>query len=103
MDKFADAKLLETRLAKLDVRLEQRVRAESNPAVAAASIIARERFLLALKELGDDHGVDLHKGAGAPVDASAERFVRIHGMEGLVRVAKLHFKNTQKIRGSGLH
>jgi ribonuclease HIII len=98
VDKFADASLLKTRLSELDLRLEQRVRAESNAAVAAASIIARERFLLALQKLGDDNGVDLHKGAGSPVDASARRFVRVHGMEGLVRVAKLHFKNTQKIR-----
>jgi ribonuclease HIII len=100
VDKFADESLLKRRLSSLGIRLEQRVRAESNAAVAAASIIARERFLTALKDLGDDHGVDLHKGAGAPVDESARRFVRIHGMEGLVRVAKLHFKNTQKIRDS---
>ena len=98
VDKFADAKLLETRLAKLDIQLEQRVRAEAYAAVAAASIIARERFLAALRRLSDDNGVDLHKGAGAPVDKSVARFIAIHGVEGLSRVAKLHFKNTQKIR-----
>jgi len=42
----------------------------------------------------------LHKGAGPPADASARRFVAIHGMEGLRRVAKVHFKNTEKIGGS---
>jgi ribonuclease HIII len=98
VDKFANASLLDTRLAGLGIRLEQRVRAEAYTAVAAASIIAREQFLTALKQLSDDEGVDLHKGAGSPVDKSANRFVQIHGMEGLARVAKLHFKNTQKIR-----
>ena len=78
--------------------LEQRVRAEAYAAVAAASIIAREQFLLALGELSEESGVDLHKGAGEPVDRSAERFVAIHGIAGLANVAKLHFKNTQKIR-----
>jgi ribonuclease HIII len=98
VDKFADAKLLDTRLAKLDIKLEQRVRAEAYAAVAAASIIARERFLSELRRLSDDNGVDLHKGAGAPVDKSVARFIEVHGLERLSRVAKMHFKNTQKIR-----
>lgn len=99
VDQFAKEALMQKKLAAFDVRLEQRTRAESNPAVAAASIIARERFLTALAELSEDAAVDLHKGAGEPVDRAAERFVAIHGRAGLVRVAKLHFKNTQKIRG----
>jgi ribonuclease HIII len=99
VDQFANAKVMQQKLAGLDVRLEQRTRAESNPAVAAASIIAREQFLLALKELSEEAAVDLHKGAGPPVDVAAERYVALHGREGLEKVAKLHFKNTQKIRG----
>ena len=98
VDQFADAKLMQKKLAGLDIKLEQRTRAESNAAVAAASIIARETFLTALKNLSEEAAVDLHKGAGDPVDRSAARFVAIHGLEGLKNVAKLHFKNTQKIR-----
>lgn len=99
VDKFADAHLLERKLAGAGIRLEQRVRAEANTAVAAASIVARAAFLEALKDLSEESGVDLAKGAGDPVDRAAERFVAIHGRAGLVKVAKLHFKNTQKIRG----
>lgn len=99
VDQFANPALMQKKLAPLGVKLEQRTRAESNPAVAAASIIAREEFLTALKELSAEFAVDLHKGAGDPVDRAASRFVAIHGREGLVNVAKLHFKNTQKIRG----
>jgi ribonuclease HIII len=99
VDQFANPALMQKKLAPLGVKLEQRTRAESNPAVAAASIIARVEFLTALKELSDEAAVDLHKGAGDPVDRAAARFVAIHGREGLVNVAKLHFKNTQKIRG----
>ncbi len=97
VDKFANEKLLEKRLKSLKIRLEQRTRAESEPAVAAASVIAREEFLVALKELSDEAAVDLHKGAGSPVDASARRYVALHGFDALAKVAKLHFKNTQKI------
>lgn len=98
VDQFADARLVQSRVAGLDIHLEQRTRAESEPAVAAASIIAREEYLSALKALSEEFGVDLHKGAGAPTDRSAERFVLLHGREALGQVAKLHFKNTQKIR-----
>jgi len=97
VDQFGPERLLRERLADLDVRLEQRPRAESEPAVAAASVIAREEFLLALKSLSEEHGVDLHKGAGDPVDRAARRFVALHGREALGRVAKLHFKNTQRV------
>ena len=101
VDKFADERLIASRLADIDLHLEQRVRAESEPAVAAASIIAREHFLLALKRLSDEAGVDLAKGAGEPTDRAAREYVRLHGFEGLARVAKVHFKNTQKLRQRG--
>jgi ribonuclease HIII len=97
IDQFADARLMQRKLASLGVRLEQRTKAEAVPAVAAASVIAREQFLLSLRELSEQSGVDLHKGAGDPTDRSAARFVAIHGIGGLRRVAKLHFRNTQKI------
>jgi ribonuclease HIII len=98
VDKFADERLVASRLSDLDLQLEQRVRAESVPAVAAASVIAREHFLQALKELSGEAGVDLHKGAGDPTDRAAREYVRLHGFGALGKVAKLHFKNTLKLR-----
>lgn len=97
IDQFGPEKLMSERLAGLDIALEQRPRAEVVPAVAAASVIAREEFLLAMRELSERYGVDLHKGAGEPVDRAARRFVALHGRESLGRVAKLHFKNTQRV------
>lgn len=98
IDKFANERLMRERLADLDLELEQRTRAERFIAVAAASVIAREEFLRALAALSEEHAVDLHKGAGAPVDRAGAGFVRLHGVEKLGAVAKLHFKNTAKIR-----
>jgi ribonuclease HIII len=97
VDRFASATLLDRRLADLGVELVQRTRAEAHPAVAAASVVAREEFLTALRELSEQHAVELHKGAGPPVDEVALEFVRLHGREALGEVAKLHFKNTSKL------
>jgi ribonuclease HIII len=97
VDQFAGESLMQGKLAGLDVTLEQRHRAEADPAVAAASVIAREEFLLALKELSERYAIDLHKGAGEPVDRAARKFVALHGRDALGQVAKLHFKNTQRV------
>lgn len=97
IDQFGPESLMRDRLEGLDILLEQRPRAEVVPAVAAASLIAREEFLLALRELSERFAIDLHKGAGEPVDRAARRFVALHGREALVHVAKIHFKNTARV------
>ncbi len=97
VDQFAGKALMQKALAGVSISLEQAHRAEANVAVAAASILARAEFLLALEELEGAFEVELHKGAGELVDAAGARFVARHGSEALERVAKLHFKNTAKI------
>lgn len=99
VDQFANERLMREALSGLDVRLEQAPGAERNVAVAAASVLARAEFLLALRQLSSEWDVALHKGAGEPTDRAALAFVHKHGFEQLGRVAKLHFKNTAKIRG----
>lgn len=99
VDKFADDALIARRLTGLDLELHQRTRAEREPVVAAASILARAAFLDGLAQLSEAFAVDLHKGAGDPVDRVGREFLRLHGAETLGKVAKLHFKNTRKIGG----
>lgn len=101
VDQFANEKVMRTALKGSDVELTQHPRAERVPAVAAASVIARERFLRGLGELSDRFGIDLAKGAGPPVDRAARAFVALHGQGSLGEVAKLHFKNTQKLPSRG--
>jgi ribonuclease HIII len=101
VDQFAKESVLERALGGLDIRLEQRPRAEELAAVAAASIIARQEFLVRLRELSQEFAVELAKGAGPPTDRAAKQFVLLHGVERLGAVAKLHFKNTQKIQVRG--
>ncbi len=98
IDRFAKESVMATRLKDLDITLEQRPRAESNLAVAAASVIARDEFLSAIAELSSEQAVELPKGAGAQVDAAGAEFARLHSFEALNKVAKVHFKNTDKVR-----
>lgn len=97
VDQFASESLMRKALAGVRAQLHQAHRAERHAAVAAASILARQEFLVRLKELSEQEGVVLHKGAGAPVDAAGRELVAIHGERALGRVAKLHFKNTAKV------
>jgi len=102
IDKFGPQSLLSSRLedtTRAGPELVQIVRAERNPAVAAASILARAAFLEGLEECSRTCGSDLAKGAGTPVDRSAQRVHQIGGMDLLAKVAKLHFKNSSKIHG----
>lgn len=80
------------------VRLEVRPRAEDDAAVAAASILARARFLLELRELSRKVGVELPRGSTHVIGA-AQRIVQLHGPEGLAGVAKMHFRTTAKVLG----
>ena len=77
-------------------------RAEAHPVVAAASIVARVRFLEGLKECEQESGTELHKGAGAPVDEVARRAFAIGGLDLMGRIAKLHFKNSDRVPGLNL-
>ena len=97
VDQFERRGLVRQRLDPLGVRLTEVPRAERHAAVAAASILARQEFLLGLAELSEDFGVPLHKGAGAPTDAAGRRLVDEQGEDALRGAAKLHFKNTGKI------
>lgn len=98
-DQFADPAELKRRLfAKgRQVRLESRVRAEADVAVAAASVLARAEFLRRLQRLEQEAEIELPKGASAGVVAAAKRYVARHGPDALGRVAKLHFKTTRQV------
>ncbi len=98
-DQFGDEALIRDALFKRgrDVRLVQMPRAERDPAVAAASILARAEFLRRLDALGRDAGMRLPKGASAQVEAVARALVASRGAEMLTRVAKRHFRTTQRV------
>ena len=81
------------------IKLEQRHKAESDIAVAAASILARSGFLTALAKLGEKYAVKLPKGASEQVKAAAGEIVKKHGGAVLLETAKCHFKTTDDVLG----
>ncbi len=101
VDKFGPEHRVQRAMMPLGqkIQLLQRTKAEDDPAVAVASILARNEFLYRLYALGKRFSVKLHNGAGGPVLAAARRFVAEVGAEQLGQVAKLHFKTTQTVTG----
>ncbi len=98
-DKFANEWVLRMALKKrnVPVQLDQRVRGESDVAVAAASILARARFVKWMREAAAASGCEIPLGCSPHVTKAARQFVATHGAERLNEVAKLHFKTTQKV------
>jgi ribonuclease HIII len=80
------------------LELVQMHKAESDIAVAAASILARAVFVDRLAALGQEFDLELPKGASSRVDAAGTAFLKKHGMAKLGQAAKLHFRTTQKIQ-----
>ncbi len=72
-------------------------KAEQNIAVAAASILARARYLEKLSRLSNEYKIDLPKGASQIVIETAKKLVSMHGESVLRKVAKLHFKTTKEV------
>ena len=70
---------------------------DKNLAVAAASIISRYLFLREFDKLSDSIHIPLPKGAGKDVDEIGEEVVEKYGEEKLKDIAKLNFKNTERI------
>lgn len=72
-------------------------KAESySTSVAAASIIARAKFVKEMDELSDRYGFTIPKGASSKVDEAAAYFIKKNGFDALSNVAKTHFANTEK-------
>ena len=98
-DQFANPRVLQQALQEKGrgIILEQRTKAESDPAVAAASIFAREKFVQWLDQNGSKIGFTLGKGVSAAVKSTAVKITQKLGAEGLAQVAKMHFRTAQEV------
>ncbi|PYL20651.1 MAG: ribonuclease HIII [Verrucomicrobia bacterium] len=98
-DQFADARVIEQSLLRhgRKIDIEQRLRAESDIAVAAASILAREAFINWLERRGRELGLRLERGVSANVKETAKKLAQINGSQALREVAKVHFRTAHEI------
>ena len=70
---------------------------DKNLAVACASVISRYIFIKEFDKMCDELHIPLPKGAGPLVDEAGAEVVEKYGKEKLNEIAKLNFKNTQRI------
>lgn len=71
---------------------------DKNLAVACGSLISRYTFLLELDKLGEKYNMFLPKGASNLVDEFGANFVKKYGFDELKEIAKMNFKNVDKIK-----
>ena len=98
-DQFADARVIEQSLLRhgRKIQIEQRTKAESDIAVAAASILAREAFINWLERRGKELGLRLERGVSANVKEAAKKLVEMNGPQVLRGLAKVHFRTAHEI------
>jgi ribonuclease HIII len=98
-DKFADVRVIEKALLQRgqSIKMEQRTKAESDPAVAAASILAREGFVNWLEKQSRSLGVRLGRGVSAAVKKTAAEIVAANGAAALEQIAKIHFRTAHEV------
>ncbi|MAB88038.1 MAG: ribonuclease HIII [Planctomycetes bacterium] len=101
LDKFCDESVVKRALGarSSEIDLHSRPRAEDDPAVAAASLLARDAFVRGIDRLRHVAGRPLPKGAGSPVLKAGRELVKERGRDILAEVAKVHFRTTGQLGG----
>jgi len=93
-DKFGDEKFILNALKEKgkQINLIQQTRAESDTAVAAASILARCEFVKRISKMSAEYEIEFPKGAGENVLVVGKNFIKKYGFDELKNVSKAHFK-----------
>ncbi|MBM4403945.1 MAG: ribonuclease HIII [Candidatus Cloacimonetes bacterium] len=81
---------------QLGIPVMERHHAEADPAVAAASILARYQFLQAHQEMREHYQIDFPLGASGSIAQPFKEFISRYSERRLNEVVKLHFKTTAK-------
>lgn len=98
-DKFGDESLIKSALMKngRSIRLEQMCKAESDIAVAAASVLARATFVQKMQDMENTYGIKFQKGCSPLVKSVASEFIQKYGKARLKEVCKAHFKTYNEV------
>ena len=100
LDQFTEQPLVQREMTKKGVKdfdLKMRTKAESDPVVAAASVVARAEFVRQMNLLSRKFGAKLQKGAGPLVKAQARQIIERFGARALGEFAKLHFRTAYEV------
>jgi ribonuclease HIII len=100
LDQFTKQPLTQRELARKGVKdfdLRMRTKAEEDPVVAAASVVARAEFQRQMGTLSKRFGARLQKGAGPLVKEQALQIMQKFGVRALGDFAKLHFRTAYEV------
>lgn len=100
LDQFTKQPLVQRELARKKVdgfELRMRTKAEEDPVVAAASVVARAEFVRQMHLLSKKFGAKLQKGAGPLVKEQAHQIIAKFGVRALGDFAKLHFRTAYEV------
>ena len=100
LDQFSEQPLVQRELARKSVKnfeLRMRPRAEEDPVVAAASVVARAEYVRQMHALSQRFGAALQKGASSAVKEQAAEIIRKFGVHSLGDFAKLHFRTAYEV------
>ena len=98
-DQFGQGNLVHRALMERGqkIALDEHPKAEADIAVAAASILARERYVQEMQRLSTATGLLLPKGAGPKVVETAKEFLKLHPKGELANFAKTFFKTMESL------
>ena len=100
LDQFTEQPLVQNELKKQNLEnfeLRMRTKAEEDPVVAAASVVARAEYVRQMNELSKKFGGKLQKGASAAVKVQAKEIINKFGTPALGEFAKLHFRTAYEV------
>jgi len=100
LDQFSETPLVQAELKKKDVKnfeLAMRTRAEEDPVVAAASVVARAEYVRQMHALSRRFGAPLQKGSGPLAKEQAAQVVARLGAAALGDFAKLNFRTAYEV------
>ena len=100
LDQFSKEPLVQREMKKKGLErfnLQMRTKAEEDPVVAAASVVARAEFVRLMRNLSREYGDKLLFGAGAQAKAQASVLIEKFGARALGHFAKLHFRTCYEV------
>jgi ribonuclease HIII len=96
LDQFSPRPIVQKFLKDENFDLRMRTKAESDPVVAAASILARAEYNRKMNTLSEKAGFKINKGAGGLTVVQANDIAKIFGYESLKSFIKVHFATAPK-------
>ncbi|MEK9773033.1 MAG: ribonuclease HIII [Opitutae bacterium] len=99
LDQFSKQPLVQQYVKSDSFDLQMRTKAEDDPVVAAASIIARATWLEQMKKLEGLAGRSLPKGSGTQAKQAAMELFEQIGEQKMAEFCKLHFKTAYEAMG----